>query len=459
MKKTIMRAAAGTCFSLLFTTQPSSATPTQDVARLGTCFAKITGSTIAADNPLIAQVRNGQKTPAAACRDLLERAALDPATGRLVTDNATSRAILNTLHRAHFSWFLVRDFYFDIKDEYVSEKRFIYDATSPAMYLTKSLFTAGSAPSGMFQGNDFLEPLRLNGSTPGVYPAASNWYVIKDNSIFQNLSAAPRGDVVGFRSSNGRRLEPVAGATVPSLEVGTGFGGGVLGSRIYLQMNERYEFYSDGGVLMPRRWAKGVLHDFLCRDLPAVDVAEPLLSSYVSATSTIPFRSSAACVICHASMDQMAGVIRDLKYEVVGESQSIRRPGFGISHLARAPGPNLTAPGDWPAVVDANYYKYPTRGRLFFTDYKGQLVNLPAGNLEDLGSKLADLEEPYICMAKRYFNYFTGIDVDIAYRASYETPDTEDPRAFVIGLGKALRQTQDLPALIEAIIGYNGRAW
>lgn len=100
-------------------------------------------------------------------------------------------------------------------------------------------------------------------------------------------------------------------------DLATHYGGGVLGSNTYLYLilakQSKPLDLPDGGLLVHRGFAKSVMNDFLCREFPVVDKDD--VSHFVAPESSLTFRQSASCNQCHASMDQLAGVVRNLTYE------------------------------------------------------------------------------------------------------------------------------------------------
>ena len=80
---------------------------------------------------------------------------------------------------------------------------------------------------------------------------------------------------------------------------------------------------------------------------------------------------------------------------------------------------------------------------------------MPLTGPADLGQRLAERDDPYICLAHRYFRFFTGVEAylgDPPYLPSDSNSRDVYFRDQVIALGQSLRQSGDLRGLIEAIL-------
>jgi hypothetical protein len=167
--------------------------------------------------------------------------------------------------------------------------------------------------------------------------------------------------------------------------------------------------------------------------------------------SKIPFRKDKSCMRCHISIDPMANSIRHV-YEVRSS------PKYGIFVAS----PRILAevspshkPSHEMVDSDTHFYKRPTEGKLFFRTYDGKLINQAVSSVQELGTALASTDDFYICTAKKYFEFFTGVSVPIDDYAneSYQTDDTQllAYREFVIKLGLDLKKSQSLQKMIGKI--------
>jgi hypothetical protein len=93
----------------------------------------------------------------------------------------------------------------------------------------------------------------------------------------------------------------------------------------------------------------------------------------------------------------------------------------------------------------------------FFSGHDGRLVNKKVENLDEAGAAIASEDEVYVCAAKRYFYYFTGIDVEVGDIGDPQNPITLDPyeaelREAIIQMGKSLKDHQDPRKTIRSIL-------
>lgn len=433
------------------------------------CYTQITTLRASDKDSLTKEVVAGTKTAAQACLSVLKKAKLNNSDQTQVIDvnDVISKKVLSNFHHLHTSWFYMKDFPVISWGGHNQDIKNLYDTSTPALYITRALFKPGSQAKEILTSNDFLMPIRTN---MDVSTGPSSGRVKADyifaNEAFDNFSFAPVGELLGVKSVGPNVVNYPAFTFGPngpagSIDLHQTLGGGFLGTQPYLLLNigaiSSYDtFKTDGGLKMHRKWGKAVYRDTLCRDLPVVREKDVL--SMVDASSSIPFRNSSSCTKCHASHDRISGVIRGLKVLYVGHGdpgdagKKERGGNFGTFHSI-----NKESEPSWPINADVNYFSRPTNGVLFFRNYEGDLVSQNVTSVTDLAAKISDQDDFYICLAKRYYSYFTGIDVD--------TGDLDDPghsnvlssedlnhRKLVISLGKKLKTSQDIMKLIEDIL-------
>jgi len=263
------------------------------------------------------------------------------------------------------------------------------------------------------------------------------------------------------------------------------YGSGVIGTVPYLLMNHgRSDFWkSDGLVNIPRKWSKFVLKDLLCRELPALRTED--VADMVQPNSVTPFRASNSCMRCHGTMDPMAYGIRNFSTVTSGGGSiqfdengyqydaSGAETGAGtmntnpaVSKIYHTPVHirkyetlrNDTAPLIKP-TADVDFYLKAPVGEFNFRTYDGKLIRQQFTDLngdKGLGHYLKDLDDMYICTAKKYYQFLTGIDVPI-----YDYTDPSMPQAGpeelihrnrIINMGKNLKNHQSLQLLLKEII-------
>ena len=120
--------------------------------------------------------------------------------------------------------------------------------------------------------------------------------------------AVPTTAFTGLTASYYTQSQP------PPLQITGSEGGGFIGNHNYLMTTYMSDtsFVPDGAVSTNRSWARAVLADTLCREIPVIrdEDAQP----FVVATSNTPFRQYSACSRCHATADRMASLVNPLKW-------------------------------------------------------------------------------------------------------------------------------------------------
>jgi len=446
-------------FSLALISELASARTISNVEVFRRCYAQLTQQSIKYNDDLLNQVRVGSKTPAVACMEVLDRAKFVANGGNslLVAGNGDydglGAKVLNMMNQLHQTFFLERNFQLGFDPEFLVGLQGIYDPGEPALFYTKALFGNQRVDSVM-KSNENLRANRTD-NNPANGPLNGT---AKAETIFagdSNFTWAPVGSLLGVSPTGlmpfGAQLKN-SNATV---NAGATRGGGILGSPAYLleTVKEDKDFLSNT-LKMPRKWAKAVFADFLCRQLPVIDgntSSNKYLDQFVEAGNGVhEFRKSASCVQCHASMDRLAGVNRNFKYLYQSSRGATGNDVIfgGIFPVTVAT--NTTSAYSWPATVDNKYSAKSTRGVLYYKNSDGKLVDEPLVSISDLGVKLAAQDDFYYCAAKRYYKYFTGVDVNFMNT----TPSALTKSHFdnVRNLGLNLKKNQSLRTMINNII-------
>lgn len=421
------------------------------------CFGQLTQRQPENNDPLLLAVNSGTKTAIDACLEVLDSAKFTTAQGTRVssTPGENTLHVLETMNKLHASWFSNKDFpNVGGAARILNGIRDIYDTETPAFYFTRALFRTGERFDSVLTLATGLRSVRqIINPDVGVATGAR-----KEQSIFGIAAPlAGKGRLLGVTpvSNLVTSYSYLAGTQTRSgsLSLGKNYGGGVLGETAYLRLTvgEEANFKSDGGENMPRKWARSVYSDLLCRELPVVRRGD--VGSFVAPSSPVAFRVSSGCVQCHASMDRMASVIRGVRYEVHQPSDATVIGGDFISFLPV----DKPAEATWPTQPLVDYANRPPQGVLFFRDYLGRLINTNVEGPTALGLELAKTDDFYICAAKRYYNYFMGINVDLVDPADPDSPTSLQERDRfhldrVITLGRALRASQSSRQLIEQIL-------
>lgn len=479
-----------------------------EIGLLARCYAHLTGKPLPPAHNLRSQVESGNLTAAAACEQVLDKASL--AVNGYLTNSTDSeaRSILQNFNNFHRSWFpgnIVEGI-----QEYGLETsrgtQDIYDSTEPALAITRALFAqdgrysdvltlntgvhaireedAGvkarigwsvTNPSRRIYGNDSGISLNLFHFSPytGGFDSNSD----TTTAFFATLPKIEVGELVGIRQTTESANIPnvnlyplggyVPGHTVPSLnfsfDLYKNLGGGVLGTPIYLMLNYGHGrgTMANGTTKVPRRWSQTNMTTFLCANLPALRESD--ITQFFVGTSSSPFRNSASCLRCHANLDPMAYTARN----VITAGTDFAEFSLGSRIHAKAALVMTTFNADagvssgWPSEPVANFHRMAPTGKLFFRSFvTGELVDRSVNNISELGAAMTQTGDYYQCAAKRYFAFFTGIQVSLYDRhdpnnaslnKSLNENDIKD-RAFIEGLAAELRQTQSLRSMIKKII-------
>lgn len=432
------------------------ARPLSNDALFRRCYSLVTQRFPGLSHPLLLNVKAGRINPITACLQILDKAQLTGAGTVSNTADTEAREVLNNFQSLHYGWMEARNFDSEQPSYDNAATRDLYDIATPAYYYTRALFNPAMRFSDIFTTSEVYGSMRTNVS-PAVGPFTnepmSDW-LVKIQAFVQT------GDLLGIRTmipyqmANGNKNARTFGDTSTAYK---NFGGGVLGSTPYLNITLRNDSItrSDGAAKMPRKWSRAVLNDFLCRELPVIRSSD--IANYVVPASSITFRKSESCVRCHATMDQMAGTIRNIALTTYESPLGFPVPIYIVAF-------NTTQPAEarWPTSVDSAYYARPTQGRFVFRTYSGNAVDVPLSNLQALGQQISQLNDPYVCAAKRYYHYFMGVDIPIK---DFNSTDPGSGHKFsptelkhwkqIEKLGLELKSHQSVRRLIESILRLN----
>lgn len=359
-----------------------------------------------------------------------------------------SKKILNNFHKLHSSWFVNKSFPNIGNPIAFAGARDMHDPTSPALFLTKAMFDPDFKVKDILTGYVALKAIR-SGGEPTIGP-----YTLRAKSAYQSGN-----EMIYHEVGHLLGVKPVSQeAIVSSVQYNQSFGGGVIGSAAYVLKNldEPMQFVSDGAVKTPRKWARSVFKDFLCRDMPAVrfEDATAYVSTHVKSPS---FRKSKACTQCHTSLDPMSYTLRNVKLGMFPlKGVTVTRRGF--HYPEKYPASITDNNHDWLEVANKNFHKMSPKGQLIFRDYQGRLKKIPVSNLNNLGEKLSELDDFYICLTQKYYNYFTGINIPLGDGGKRTvdylslTDFDLEHRQIIIDLALDLKSHQSLKKLISNII-------
>jgi hypothetical protein len=470
--------SAQIAFMLLLTFVFSSAVKASAISdeqkRLQRCYGMFTGERILTTDALWIAVTSGAITGTVACMEVLDHAKLD-ANGNLAQTagvyDAVGAKVLRTFLDFNRSQLQVPDY--GVSFEYNQlQTQEVTDANESVYHELVTLFKTGEKYSNLVTRNYTFRANRYSTKTVRtrslfIYDSGMFVFNVGDSTCAASDSScglqpwspllAQTGTLVGMNQD----LQPTH---IPKLIQGMSqfigqspnqtLGAGMLGTESYIFANAgKSGSFTDGGITSFRRWSKNVMADTMCRSLPALRSTDVL--SEVALTSALPYRQGISCMGCHSTMDPMAGVIRN-SVDVPTRDSPQGQP----TVMVRGTFPVTQAAADYPTMAgDPNFYLRPPIGRLMFRSYDGTLVKVDAvQNIADMGTKIAATNDLYVCAAKRYYEFLTGISANLQdpgdINAVTLSSGDQAQRDKVIALGLSLKNdpAQSLRTLIQTII-------
>ena len=404
---------------------------------------------------LFKEVAAGERTGANACISLLRQARLSQNNGKMIYQANNAQKIFSTFFEFHTSWFgprlLSAALGFD-----TNRQDSVQDPNQPAYYMMKALFGDSVPYSEIFTSNKSLKAIRTTGQRH--YTDFKHRYP-KNQHI-------TRGEVNGIDTHYAETVDVDRGpirqgsTTRGKFNVFQHQGGGILGSQSYLMLQggERIAYRSDGGLKTRRTLSKNFFSQVLCRELPVVRL-DDAIENVAASESNLPYRNGVACMQCHSTIDPFAWATRSAYVTLSdGNVYSNDKQDVRSMYVSHFQGTEVSSgPVDqWPDNSPSDFYKRTPWGKLFYRSHDGSLVDVEVKGFSQLGVALSQQDAPYVCAAKRYFQFFTGVDanVDDIDHILSETELTEKERYyrnFVIKLGKELKEHQSLEQMFKRI--------
>lgn len=394
----------------------------------------------------------------------------DPAGGEF---DDVAQNVLQTFNDFHRSW-MGADEKFANQIGCMQETHDVLDSGIVGYYVTKSLFS-DKPYSWVVTADEYLKGLRYSPLersrrsrvSPTYKMSAFRWghprnskgEVDYTNGIYPDYDPpdyVQLGKLVGIQTQDPKifykeLINNNADVDLFKTEAGA------LSSPSYVILNNAITTgVSNGGLKNHRRWSRAVLNDFLCRDVPVIRSVDALSYLDTSGESPLPFRHGISCMKCHATMDQMAKVNRNTQMKfATGDRCNVVSTAFLHHH----PHTKAEHPNDFDGWVDKNdgqYHLKPNNGVFLFRGYDGKLHNEQVSGFDELGETIAGIDDYYVCAAKRYLHFFTGVDIplmDMGDMTNAPLNSTEKEYLnFLSNLGKDLKKHQDLKKTIRRII-------
>lgn len=507
-------------FSVLLNTTPSYAENTKlsDLEIFNRCYMKMFKSVVPRTAGLAQTLQQNvaakKMTGPAACYALLTQSQFNdngvmrgPASSTLAKlSDAENKQLISTFHNFHNSWFSQRAMTFLNADQ---TPFLLKDADEPSLYLTRSLFGKSVPLSTFFTATESLQGIRTNpdagtnrwASKPftamneanykNQYPgqmvisyglanttAALNSYLVPDNKLISY------GQLVGVKTADplilptvlmtfSRLTDPVMHADLnaavvakrTNLNILEHLGGGVLGSQVFILKNTNLTLNQIAGSnnkpdqLIARRLASRVFEDLLCHQMPTLLPTDNIVKNRVQPNSEFGFRQSTSCMTCHSSLDPMAYTFRNYASYRTSPNANVNANALPSPEAIRGYGSSIVGIAKLPANTASTLFtlKNPT-GELNYRDHTGLLVTQQVTSNIDLGQKLAQSNDFYRCVAKRYYEFFTGFKVNLSVANIVPESDTATAkyhRKQVYDMATRLKTSQNLNKLIQEILASN----
>lgn len=383
--------------------------------------------------------------------------------------------VLKTFNDLHRSWIGVNEDFRTVS-ECSSEMHDIMDSGIVGYYVTRSLFTQ-KPYSYVVTTDEYVKGLRYSNMTRSPrslmdpqnirvtdfawgHPRNPDTGKVDYNGgfpypIWENPPLVELGKIVGV-TSRGPEVMPREPRDLESDVDIFKTEGGALGAPPYVILNHGMgSRLSNGAMDVPRRWSRAVLNDFLCRDVPVIRASDAMTYLDKQGQSELPFRHGIACMKCHATMDTMARANRNARQLDSVSACRTADTQFMFHYGQSQPEHEHDFEG-WIDTADNKYFRRPPNGKFLFRSQDGSLIDRDILGKADLGQVISETDDYYMCAAKRYLQFFTGIDIPMFDEGDLNAPPLNSKETeylnFVKSLGQELKQHQDLKKVIKRII-------
>jgi hypothetical protein len=266
-------------------------------------------------------------------------------------------------------------------------------------------------------------------------------------------------------TANDADLSAAVAAKRANLNLLEHLGGGVLGSQVFILKNTNLIIGQIAGYnnkpdqLIARRLASRVFEDLLCHQMPTLLPTDAIVKNRVIPTSEFGFRQSTSCMTCHSSLDPMAYTFRSFASYRTSPNSNVSSNALPSPEAIRGYGSSVIGMAKLPVNTASKLFTLNTpTGELNYRDHTGALVSQPVSSNIDLGQKLAQSNDFYRCVAKRYYEFFTGFKVNLSVAniiPETDTPTAKYHRKQVYDMGARLKTSQNLNKLIQEILASN----
>ncbi|ATH07770.1 hypothetical protein BIY24_07360 [Halobacteriovorax marinus] len=433
-----------------------------DIEKYQKCHKQFTNTRIDTESEIINLIKQKKISAAKACIKIIQEASFNK-NFQLKKISKRTKTILKNFQTLHNSWFKLFNLNRETQDHAATN---VVDTNQMAYHFTASLLSENYPYSNIFstqitfaairEGNEenlFSNDKDIGGTRSRIDGTGSRkWQIggVEDgprdygSRYYWNPPLVEFGELTGLKPITDhlyfKRLKE--GKTLDKTALTRSLFPGVFGSVAYLILNLGHDNQTtDGGNKLHRRFANNLFNDFLCRDLPILKKEDVKIIK----ESKISFRKKKNCMSCHMTMDQLALATTHLEAFNAGE---IHFSAFTFRSVYK----HSTSMSSTHQFVDKDkdFYKKRHMAKFYFRDFKGDLVNRKISEPKDIGQILKTLDDPYLCTTKRYFEFLTGIEVDI--NNFKNIPNDSNIKKTLLKLTSVLKNEQSPKRLIEEII-------
>lgn len=420
------------------------------------CYSHLTGHQPRPDNPLLEKVKTNHISGIEACFQIIDELRLEK-NGRIGGSlKQTHTDMLQNFHRLHSSWFTNTSISTALTAGSCIGRpaEEVYDATVPALYFTRILTDDTFTFENLLTGKHRLRAIRSkNPGAKGVIHNITRTIITDKNKGKINPVFQMAGPILGVGKQPTFKVVPPRN-DLHDEPVGTHMGGGLLGDPTYLMLNlGKRNYRTNGDMKVYRLYSKAVISDLLCRDLPVLRITDA--NEMVMKPPHASFKQINGCVQCHATMDPLAGLVRNqfLSFSRGGACTTNDRQLALVRRFKTTKG-NMDT---WKEKPNGSYFQSNPQATIHYRSYNGKLVDVKVNGFEEAGKALLEQDDVYMCVAKRYYQHFTGIGVDLSDINDPLTPVELTPeqlrhRKVVVGLGTRFKKHKDVRRVIKDIM-------
>jgi hypothetical protein len=457
---------------ILFASTGAMASVADEALRLKKCYSLFVREVVPENYQLMNDVKAGRINGTDACMRLFDQGSLgannEVKKNTDGTYDQTAMKILKTFNNLHQTFFDMTDYTGLLMSSSEFATLDIIDYNESSYHLTYALLKPNEPYHKVVTRDSTFKGVRYSRKSARsrrVYDFGGFDFKVSDVQIggativpWSPSYLAETGLLVGIKTPeyNPAPTMPGLNTEYSGANMLEHFGAGVIGSQGYLMASTQHIFgeilrFSDGGLTVNRRWSKRVFNDLLCRQVPVLRSTD--IVKDVNMQSNLSFRKGFSCMGCHSTMDPMAASLRNIATTATTGADQAYAASVRF-FVQRSPD---MGPMDYPVLNgNPNFHRSPATATLKYRTYDGKLVDRNVNDLQELGEAIADENDLYVCAAKRYYEFLTGITHTLNDPGDFSTPKLSEGDALVrkkvIDLGLELRQHQNLRELLRSII-------